>query len=554
LHTTAKDQRIFLVDRSTHALSDLDLWAAFEATGAVLPPLAGLVLTIKACFDTAGWITSSASASTLEDAPASRDSITVAALREAGAVVLGQTNMTEFAYGALGVNNHFGTPRTPLDATGERVAGGSTSGGAVAAATGLADVSLGSDTSGSVRIPAAFCGCFGFKPSLKRYRREGMAFLAPSFDVPGLLSSDLGMIARADQVLAQADEPLGTPIDPRALRYAIPAHLADIDIAAPVRAAFETAIAALTARGVRIETVNLPALAESATITAVGGMIGAEAYELHRDRLSARFDLYDPLVRKRICKGQEVAAYRYIAAARELAACKVRFDGQIAGFAGFLLPTTPILAPKLADLSDLSSYLAINLRAFELTEYANRLDLPSVTVPFGQLPTGLMLTGVRGGDVVLLAQAHLLAEVTGGLEFTFSNLQKDKLMIVITADSLTGTARHASGPGWESRRLIVRDDGVDISVHETRVSEGAELHLHYKNHFETNYCFAGEGEVVNKVTGEIFQIRPGTLYALDKNDPHILRATKGDLRLVCTFTPPLKGTETHRDDGSYAVD
>ena len=124
-------------------------------------------------------------------------------------------------------------------------------------------------------------------------------------------------------------------------------------------------------------------------------------------------------------------------------------------------------------------------------------------------------------------------------------------MIVITADSLTGTSRHASGPGWESRRMIVRDDGMDVSVHETRVFEGAELHLHYKNHFETNYCFEGEGEVVNKATGEVFAIRPGTLYALNLHDPHILRATKGDLRLVCTFTPPLKGTETHSADGSY---
>lgn len=127
-------------------------------------------------------------------------------------------------------------------------------------------------------------------------------------------------------------------------------------------------------------------------------------------------------------------------------------------------------------------------------------------------------------------------------------------MIVITADDVTGTARHASGPGWESRRLIVRDDGMDVSVHETLVLEGAELHLHYKNHFETNYCFAGEGEVVNVATGEVFPIRPGTLYALDQHDEHILRAIKGDLRLVCTFTPPLKGTETHSADGSYAAD
>lgn len=127
-------------------------------------------------------------------------------------------------------------------------------------------------------------------------------------------------------------------------------------------------------------------------------------------------------------------------------------------------------------------------------------------------------------------------------------------MIVITADSLTGTTRHASGSGWESRRMIVRDDGVDVSVHETRVFEGAELHLQYHSHFETNYCFAGEGEVVGVATGTTYPIRPGTLYALDKHDRHILRALKGDLRLVCTFTPPLKGTETHDGEGGYKAD
>ena len=123
-------------------------------------------------------------------------------------------------------------------------------------------------------------------------------------------------------------------------------------------------------------------------------------------------------------------------------------------------------------------------------------------------------------------------------------------MIVVTSDEIAGTARDASGPGWESRRMIVRDDGMGHSVHETRVKDGAELHLHYKNHFETNYCISGEGE--DKLTGEVFPIRPGTIYALNENDPHILRATKGDLVLVCVFTPPLAGNEVHREDGSYA--
>lgn len=126
-------------------------------------------------------------------------------------------------------------------------------------------------------------------------------------------------------------------------------------------------------------------------------------------------------------------------------------------------------------------------------------------------------------------------------------------MIVINAKQLIDTERHVRGPGWESTRMIVQQDGVGYSVHETRVHEGAELRLHYKHHYETNYCFEGEGEVVDVASGTRHPIGPGTIYALDKHDEHILRATKGDLRLVCVFNPPLAGTETHRPDGSYAV-
>jgi len=126
-------------------------------------------------------------------------------------------------------------------------------------------------------------------------------------------------------------------------------------------------------------------------------------------------------------------------------------------------------------------------------------------------------------------------------------------MIVITSEEVAGTARDVCGPGWQSRRMIVREDGMGHSVHETRIQHGAELHLHYKNHFETNYCMAGEGEVENTLTGEVFPLRPGTIYALNQHDPHIVRATKGDLLLVCVFTPPLAGNETHRADGSYAA-
>lgn len=127
-------------------------------------------------------------------------------------------------------------------------------------------------------------------------------------------------------------------------------------------------------------------------------------------------------------------------------------------------------------------------------------------------------------------------------------------MIVRDLDEVIGSWRHASGDGWESRRLVLAEDGMGCSLHDTVVREGSELHLEYKHHLECNYCIAGEGEVVDVASGQTWPIRPGTLYALDRHDRHILRALKGDLRLVCTFTPPLSGRETHDADGSYAVE
>ena len=126
-------------------------------------------------------------------------------------------------------------------------------------------------------------------------------------------------------------------------------------------------------------------------------------------------------------------------------------------------------------------------------------------------------------------------------------------MIVRTLDEIIGGSRHVSGEGWESRRILLKADKMGFSLHDTIVKEGTEQHLHYKNHLEANYCIEGRGEVVDVKTGKTFPIRPGTLYVLDQNDEHILRAISGDLRLVCVFNPALTGQEKHQADGSYAV-
>jgi L-ectoine synthase len=126
-------------------------------------------------------------------------------------------------------------------------------------------------------------------------------------------------------------------------------------------------------------------------------------------------------------------------------------------------------------------------------------------------------------------------------------------MIIKRLENILGTERHVTGAGWQSRRVLLADDGLGYSLHDTVLDEGCELHLHYKNHVESNYCIAGQGEVEDVATGAVHPLTPGTMYALENHDAHILRALKGQLRLICVFTPALTGHETHDPDGSYAI-
>jgi L-ectoine synthase len=140
--------------------------------------------------------------------------------------------------------------------------------------------------------------------------------------------------------------------------------------------------------------------------------------------------------------------------------------------------------------------------------------------------------------------------MTAPMEFT---RKENRPVIVRTLDQIIGSPRHVSGKGWESRRILLRSDRMGFSLHDTVVREGTEQRLHYKHHLEANYCISGRGEVVDVRTGETHAIVPGTLYALDEHDEHILRALSGDLRLICVFNPPLTGQEKHQPDGSYAL-
>lgn len=399
------DRVAILQRRDASALAEADAWDALVATSPGLrPPLFGLGLAVKACFDVAGWRTTAGSIVLNDEPVATSDAPAVARLRCAGAIVTSQTNMTEFAFGALGQNPHYGTPRTPLDPTRERIAGGSTSGGAVSVALGFADVALGSDTSGSARIPAAFCGTVGFKPTQGRYPDEGIVPLSPSFDVPGLLARDAETIRLLDRVMTGATStPDPIPDHLRGRRFLVPADFALDQTEPEVVVAFENALLRLADRGAEIVRRDWPVLARYGEISVAGGIIVAESYAWHRPFVDAHPERYDPRVGPRILLGREVKAEAYISALRRLAELARDYEREMSAFDALLTPTVPFTPPRVADLDDDEVYYPTNRLSFRLTEIANRINVPSISLPVSPgRPIGLLLTGRHARDEQLL--------------------------------------------------------------------------------------------------------------------------------------------------------
>lgn len=404
------DKVIFLNECFAQAADELSTWEALASKRDCLPPLAGYTMTVKACFDRKGWVRSCASKVKINNPAAEKSASIVARLERLGATVIAQTNMTEFAYGALGVNGSFGTSRSPLFEADDRVAGGSSSGAAVAVARGYSDFALCSDTSGSARIPAAFCGVAGFKPSRGRYPSDGMGWLSTTFDVPGLIASSAELIETVDAALV-GEHASTAKVELSRLRFVVPAELDAIELDDAVRVEFAGCLKRLEKAGVTLVKLSLPQLFESARISAEGGVISAEAFAVHQKDLETSFELYDKKVGPRVKNGEAVPAYRYLRALADLELCKTSFDSAIHGFDGFLLPTVPMLPPLLEPLADMDTYLKANIRSFSLTEPANRLDLPSISLPISGQAIGLMVTGTRRSDAAVLAIGSALTPV-----------------------------------------------------------------------------------------------------------------------------------------------
>ncbi|XXN65326.1 amidase [Enterobacter ludwigii] len=367
----------------------------------------GLPISIKDLFDVAGEVTLAGSRLLSNASEATANASMVDRLLQAGATIVGKTNMTEFAFTGLGINPHYGTPANPWQRAQQRIPGGSSSGAAVAVSDGMCLAAVGTDTGGSVRIPAALCGLTGFKPSASRINQRGTLPLAASLDSIGVIAHDVQSCWLLDSVIA--DRPLER--DARNLseaHFVIPQTRVLDGLDAHVSAAWERALDLLRAQGVKITELPLQELAELETLNARGGITAWEAWQWHQHYAQSQPEAYDPQVLTRIKRGSLLNADDAAALYQLRADWKTRVEAAVAPFDGILMPTVPLIAPTLAELEDPARYMQVNLLMLRNTSVINMLDGCAISLPChqpGAAPVGLMLSSTHGNDAALLSWA-----------------------------------------------------------------------------------------------------------------------------------------------------
>lgn len=379
-------------------------------------PFAGIPLAVKDLADIAGETTAAGSRALAEAPPAAHHAPAFARLLAAGMVVVGRANMTEFAFSGLGINPHYGTPAAPWDRTARRIPGGSSSGSAVAVADGMAALGLGTDTGGSCRVPAAFCGITGYKPTARRVPLDGIVPLAPSLDSVGPLARSVACCAVADALLSGGAPAVPPAAEVAGLRLLLPETLVLDGMDAAVADAFDAALRRLSAAGARIVRIPLAPFGELPRVNAAGGFASAEAYAWHRPLLAERAALYDPRIRARIERGRLQSAADYIDLQAARARLRARLDAATSGHDAVVMPTVPILPPPIAALeADEAEYNRINLLALRNTALANFFDRCAISLPVSQAPpVGLMLMGETMGDARLFAIAAAIERCLAG--------------------------------------------------------------------------------------------------------------------------------------------
>jgi aspartyl-tRNA(Asn)/glutamyl-tRNA(Gln) amidotransferase subunit A len=409
--------RAFLTVYADRARAEADAHDAARAKGEALPRFAGIPLSIKDLFDVGGEPTRAGSRA-LAGAPAARaDAETVAMARRAGFVIVGKTNMTEFAYSGLGVNPHYGTPLSPWDRARRHIPGGSTSGGAVSVADGMTPATLGTDTGGSCRIPAAFCGIVGFKPTQSRVPLKGVLPLAPSLDSVGPMANSVSCCMALDSVLGGGSGEVEPPAPLAGLAIGVIEGYVDERLEPTVAAAFAGALARLANAGAKLTPIRIMELAELPHIYRNGSIVDFEAFETHRARIETMGAQYDPWVLGRLEAGRGKSTGDYACLLAERTRVRAAVDAQTRGLDALALPTLAIAPPALADLGEVTASRSINALIVRNTAIANFLDRPAISIPChaaGDAPAGFMLMSETGLDRRLLAVAEATEQTVRG--------------------------------------------------------------------------------------------------------------------------------------------
>ncbi|PST17584.1 amidase [Mesorhizobium plurifarium] len=369
--------------------------------------LDGRIVSIKDLFDIAGEPTLAGSVIRRAAPPATADAAIVRRLRAAGAVIIGKTHMTEFAFTAVGLNPHYPVPGNAIDPS--LIPGGSSSGAGVSAAEGSSEIAIGSDSGGSVRIPAALQGLVGFKPTARRIPLEGAFPLSPSLDSIGPLARTVADCAAADAVMAgETPRPL-EPIPLAGLKLAIPEGILLEGLTPEIAAAFERSLQALSRAGAKLAECGIDdLLARFAEATAIGSLAGLEASRVHADWLpdeNAPVDIRVKSTLRRRLAVPDAAIRDLLRTRQELMRV---MDERLAPFDFILLPATPIPAVSIASIEeDRAEYRRVEDLLLRNMQVANQFDLTAITLPMAdtRLPAGLMLMARHGADAMLLGAA-----------------------------------------------------------------------------------------------------------------------------------------------------
>lgn len=373
-------------------------------TGTLLGPLDGAIVTIKDLFDVAGDVTRAGSKVLADEGQvAARDAVVVQRLRAAGAVIVGKTNMSEFAFTGVGANPHFGTPGNPADRA--RVPGGSSSGAGVAVGDGMCEIGIGSDTGGSVRIPASLCGIVGFKPSKRRVSTEGAFPLSYSLDSIGPLAKSVAQCAAADSVLSGEDFWTLDAAPLAGLRFGVAQGLPLENLDDTVGRRFPEALDRLEKSGVHLTYEKLPQFEDMIALQSRTSILVAEAYSVHSERMKSRVAEVDPIIASRLSRGADIAAHDYVNAVRARNALIAAMDERLRDVDVLVLPSTAIVAPRFDEIVEPKAFMQRNAMLLRNTTIGNFFDLTGVSLPLprdGHLPVGLMLLARNGHDRQLL--------------------------------------------------------------------------------------------------------------------------------------------------------